>query len=217
MSDYTWIITRGDVGVVDSGVMGRIGPKGAGLTRFVKITEFGEHFRLLDADGETRYLGYIIGDYTGHEPLKEYGRGKECVAIEYECDGIWRPLKQPRRQHLRIQVNHPVSVRLPDGTFAEDIVHNVSLEGLQLRCPQSMAELLYASSTAIDENNRPRITLGLTFPILEGAPEVSVQCRVHYDRALGEDRFALGVKFEKFEASGHQHFVRFLQECMRTR
>jgi hypothetical protein len=219
MSDYTWIITGADVSVVDSGVVGQIGPKGAGLTSFVfvKITDFGEHFRLLNADGETRYLGYIIGDYTGNEPLEEYGRGKECVTIEYECDGIWTPLKQPKRQQLRIRVNYPVSVRLPDGTFAEDIVHNVSLGGLQLRCPRSIAELFYSSSTAIDENNRPRITLRITFPFPEGAPEVSVQCRVCYVKALGEDRYALGVKFEKFEADGHQHFERFIQDCMRPR
>ena len=154
MNDYTWIITRGDAGIVDSAVVGQIGPKGAGLPRFVKITEFGEHFRLLNADGETRYLGYIIGDYRGHEPLEDYGQGKDCVAIEYERDGVWTALKKPKRQHLRIQVNHPVSVRLPDGTFAEDIVHDVSLGGLQLRCPRSIAELFSPSSTAVDENNR---------------------------------------------------------------
>ena len=212
-----WIITEADVSVVESGIVGQIGPKGDHEPRFVKITEFGEHFRLLNADGETRYLGYIVGDYTGHEPLEEYGRGKECVAIEYQCDGKWTALKQPRRQHLRIRVNHPVSVRLPDGTFAEDIVHNVSLDGLQLRCPRSIAELFYPSSTAIDENNRPGITLGITFPFPEGAPEVSVQCRLYYVRALEEDRFTLGLRFEKFEASGHQHFERFIQECMRPR
>jgi hypothetical protein len=217
VSEYTWIITRRDVNVVDSGVVGQIGPKGAGLTSFVKITEFGEHFRMLDADGETRYLGYIIGDYTGHEPLEDFGRGKKCVAIEYDCDGTWTALQHPKRQHLRIRVNQPVSVRLPDGTFAEDIIHNVSLGGLQLRCPQAILELFYLGSKAIDKDNRPRITLDLAFPFPEGTVEVSVQCRVYYKKALGEDRFALGVKFDKFEANGHQHFERFLQECMRPR
>jgi hypothetical protein len=217
VGDYTWIITPEDVSVVNSGVVGQIGPKGAGVTSFVKITEFGEHFRMLDAEGETRYLGYIVGDYTGHEPLQDYGRGKQCVGIEYQCDGRWGDLKLPRRQHLRIRVNRPVSVRLPDGTFAEDIVHNVSLGGLQLRCPRSIAELFYLGSTAIDKDNRPRITLELAFPFPEGTTEVSVQCKVYYKKALGKDRFALGVKFEKFEASGQQHFERFIEECLRPR
>ena len=217
MNDYMWIITEADVSVAETGIVGKIGPKGAGLTSFVKITEFGEHFRLLDVKGETRYMGYIIGEYTGHEPLKDYGRGKECVTIEYDCDGKWTVLKQPRRQLIRIQVNHPVSIRLPDGTFAEDIVHNVSLGGLQLRCPRSIAELFYLDSTAIDEKNRPKFTLGITFPFPEGTPEVSVQCRLHYVRALEEDRFILGVRFDKLEASGHQHFERFIQDCMRPR
>ena len=217
MSDYTWIITGADVSVINSGLVGQIGPKGASLSSFVKITEFGEHFRLLDADGETRYLGYIIGDYTGHEPLEDYGRGKECAAIEYDCDGTWTALEQPKRQHLRIRASRPVFVRLPDGTIAENIIHNVSLGGLQLRCSQSIVELLYPSSTAIDKNNRPQITLDLAFPFAEETPEVSVQCSVYYVRALEEDRFALGVKFERFEANGRQHFERFLDDCIRLR
>ncbi len=217
MSDYMWIITAADVSDVQSGVVGQIGPKGAGLTSFGKITEFGEHFRLLDSYGEMRYLGYIVGDYTGHEPLRDYGRKKDCIAIEYKCDEKWTTLEQPRRQHIRIRANRPVSIRLPDGTFAEDIVHNVSLGGLQLRCPQSIAELFYPGSKAIDNDNRPRITLDLGFPFPEGTVEVSVQCRVYYKKALAEDRFALGVKFDKFEPSGRQHFERFLQECLRPR
>ena len=220
MSDYTWVITRKDVSVVNSGVVGKIGPKGARETSFVKITEFGEHFRMLDAVGETRYLGYIIGDYTGHEPLEDYGRGKECVAIEYDCDGKWTALtalEQPKRQHIRIRVNRPVFVRLPDGRFAEDIVHNVSLGGLQLRCPQSTVEMFYSSSRPIDKNNRPQITLDLAFPFPGETLEISVQCRVYYKNAVGKDRFALGVKFDRFEANGRQHFVRFLQECLRPR
>ena len=217
MTDYMWIITEADVSVVESGMVGQIGPKGAGLTSFVKITEFGEHFRLLNADGETRYLGYIIGEYRGHEPLNEYGQGKECVAIEYQCDGEWAVLKQPRRQQIRIQVNHPVSIRLPDGTFADDIVRNVSLGGLQLRCTRSIAELFYLSSTAMDEKNRPRFTLGITFPFPEGTPEVVVQCRLHYVRALEEDRFILGVRFEELDTSGHQHFEQFILDCMQPR
>ena len=217
MPDYMWIITEANVSVVESGIVGNIGPKGASLSSFVKVTEFGEHFRLLNVDGETRYLGYIIGEYMGHEPLNEYGQGKECVAIEYQSSGEWRVLKQPRRQQIRIEVNHPVSIRLPDGTFADDIVRNISLGGLQLRCTRSIAELFYLSSTAMDEKNRPRFTLGVTFPFPEGIPEVVVECRLHYVRALEQDRFILGVRFEELDASGHQYFEQFILDCMQPR
>ncbi len=215
MSDYMWIITAADVSVVESGVVGQIGPKGAGPTSFVKITEFGEHFRLLDSYGEMRYLGYIVGDYTGHEPLRDYGRKKDCIAIEYKCDEKWTALEQPRRQHIRIRANRPVSIRLPDGTFAENIVHNVSLGGLQLRCPRSIAEQFYPLSTSIDEDNGPMFALGIIFPFPEETPEVSVQCRLYYVKVLEDERFVLGVKFEKLEESGYQHFERFIQDCVR--
>jgi hypothetical protein len=87
---YTWIVTRDALLGDSSDAIGKLGPSGvAGRARFDIVILNGEHFRLLDEAGEVRYIGYILGEYGGPEPLEDYGRKHGCVAVEYERDGKW--------------------------------------------------------------------------------------------------------------------------------
>ena len=93
MSKYTWVVTRDTVLGDSSDAVGRIGPPGArDRVRFDTVIIHGEHFRMLDAFGEVRFVGYILGEYTGREPLDDYGRENDCVSIEYESEGKWVPV-----------------------------------------------------------------------------------------------------------------------------
>jgi len=95
VSKYTWIVSQGAIVGDSSGMVGMVGPKGAkNRTRFDIVIQSGPHFRLLNADGEMRYSGYILGEYSGFEPFDEYGRDKGCAAIEYERDGVWVRLER---------------------------------------------------------------------------------------------------------------------------
>ena len=40
-------------------------------------------------EGESPISGYIVGKYTGLEPLEDYGRALGCTTIEYERGGVW--------------------------------------------------------------------------------------------------------------------------------
>jgi len=90
MADYTWVVTRDTLLGDSSDAIGRIGPKGAkNRVRFDTVIIDGEHFRLLDDEGRVRFVGYILGEYGGREPLEDYGRDNGCARIEYERDGEW--------------------------------------------------------------------------------------------------------------------------------
>ena len=89
-SPYTWIVTRDAILGDTSDAVGKIGPRGArNRERFDKIIIHGDHFRLLNESGEVQFTGYILGDYTGSEPLRDYGVKNGCTRIEYERDGEW--------------------------------------------------------------------------------------------------------------------------------
>ncbi len=89
-SKYTWIVSQGAIVGDSSGMVGMVGPKGAkNHARFDRVIQSGRHFRMLHPDGQMRYSGYILGEFTGFEPLDEYGAEKGCVAIEYERGGEW--------------------------------------------------------------------------------------------------------------------------------
>lgn len=90
MSNYTWVVTRDSVLGDSSDAVGHIGPRGAqGRMRFDMVIIHGRHFRLRDAAGQVRYVGYIHGEYGGREPLEDYGLEHGCTTIEYERNGAW--------------------------------------------------------------------------------------------------------------------------------
>jgi hypothetical protein len=90
VTKYTWIVTRDTVLGDSSDAIGRIGPPGAtGRARFDQVIVHGEHFRLVNGKGEPQFVGYILGEYEGGEPLVDYGESADCVAIEYEVRGSW--------------------------------------------------------------------------------------------------------------------------------
>lgn len=98
MSGYTWIVTRDSILGESSEAVGKIGPSGAGnRAAFDTVIIHGEHFRMLNAAGETQFSGYILGEYAGSEPLDDYGAENGCTRIEYEQDGKWVSVEEFRR------------------------------------------------------------------------------------------------------------------------
>lgn len=69
MTKYAWVIT---VDHIETDAVGTIGPGGATMD-VDAIKKAGAHFRMYDADGELYYQGYICGDYSGFEPLDDFG------------------------------------------------------------------------------------------------------------------------------------------------
>ncbi len=92
---YTWIVTRDTILGDVSEAVGKIGPSGSSnRAPFDSVIIHGEHFRMLDDDGEAQFSGYILGNYRGSEPLDDYGSGNGCSMIEFEQDGEWVSLEE---------------------------------------------------------------------------------------------------------------------------
>ncbi|MCP5150310.1 MAG: hypothetical protein H6983_09840 [Ectothiorhodospiraceae bacterium] len=92
---YAWIIT-GDVESGDTSAhVGKIGP--AGAARQFKVSQIiseGAHFRLRNRAGKITYIGCIVGEYAGVEPLVDFGVDRGCLKIEYQrAPGRWELLR----------------------------------------------------------------------------------------------------------------------------
>jgi len=64
---YRWVITKDHIG--DGSDVGVEGPRG--LNRNLRANR--AHFVIKDDDGETYYEGDIYGEYSGFEPLDDFG------------------------------------------------------------------------------------------------------------------------------------------------
>lgn len=87
---YAWMITKDRRCSDTSSTIAKRGPAGAQkLFPIPSILNKGESFRLKTRDGEVRYLGSVIGDYQGVEPLVDFGLRHGCYVIEYQRNGEW--------------------------------------------------------------------------------------------------------------------------------
>ena len=93
MPRYVWTITKDHLFEPGDKCLGRdeagvTGPRGAAGP----ISE-GSAFRMFDDDGSLYYEGVIAGDFTGFEPLDDFGTPNAgCTAIKYLRNGEWEVL-----------------------------------------------------------------------------------------------------------------------------
>jgi hypothetical protein len=80
MSKYAWLITEdhtaapGSKPNTNSNAAGIEGPRGAPAALCAKLAAGeGDEFEMYDDDDQLYYTGRIIGEYTGLEPLDDYG------------------------------------------------------------------------------------------------------------------------------------------------
>ena len=82
---YTWFLF-GDLAVGNTGArVWQSGPdKEEPRAPLHVLMNEGSKFHLLDAHGDVRFEGYIVGDFGGSEPLEDYGHAHGCVAIQWD-------------------------------------------------------------------------------------------------------------------------------------
>lgn len=90
---YQWLITDDLVPDNKFSRVGCMGPRNARLTEeAIRADESAKIFRMLDDDGEVYYMGKIVGDYDGFEPLDDLGMPDAgCTEIQYwdKNMGMW--------------------------------------------------------------------------------------------------------------------------------
>ena len=67
---------------------------GAHSELFLMKPETRTYFKMYDGDGELYYSGYIVGDFSGFEPLDEFGMPNAgCTDIKLkDDDGVYQTL-----------------------------------------------------------------------------------------------------------------------------
>lgn len=83
---YGWIITFDNFGRGKTySVKGTVGPGAISPEHEIALkVEKGEAFRMFDDDNNLCFIGKIIGDYSGFEPLDDFGTPNSgCTGIQY--------------------------------------------------------------------------------------------------------------------------------------
>jgi hypothetical protein len=125
--------------------------------------------------------------------------------------------RSEKRRYPRFGFDRRTLLRLPDGNIIQATAHNISLNGIQIRCDSTRAYLLHSSERDTGRYNRQEIDVRIALPLSEGLVEFGANCQPVYQKVLEQKLSAFGLRFATFENNSVQILNRFVQILSRQR
>lgn len=123
-----------------------------------------------------------------------------------ETQTMFRPVHKDRRALPRVTLQVPGKVILPGGDVVNVMIHDLSRDGLQIRCGKKAAHAINPDGKAIKEGSEARIIQVLFYvPVDSGKGRVKAKGKLMYFSLIAPDIVALGVKFKSISSGGVEH------------
>jgi len=123
-----------------------------------------------------------------------------------ETQTMFRPVHKDRRALPRVTLQVPGKVILPGGDVVNVMIHDLSRDGLQIRCGKKAAHAINPDGKAIKEGSDARIVQVLFYvPVDSGKGRVKAKGKLMYFSLIAPDIVALGVKFKSISSGGVEH------------
>ena len=124
-----------------------------------------------------------------------------------------------RRSYPRLNLLVPVKVQYENGKYAKAELHDISPDGLQIRCDQETANKIHPAQTRILKNAQPSIVVGFSLPQTDVNTEIIVKCAICYFALLTTDtsnEVAFGLQFKQFSGDCRQQIKKFFLSEMES-
>lgn len=121
---------------------------------------------------------------------------------------------EEKRDYPRVSVNTLAEIHKKDEYDLNAILHNISPDGVQLRCNRKTAHTIHPSGKFITDKTAPEVTLTFSLPIDGKEKNVIVQSKIYYFSIIATDMVAFGVKFKKFEKFTERHVDDFIMKSV---
>jgi len=123
-----------------------------------------------------------------------------------ETQTMFRPVHKDRRSLPRVTLRCPGKVILPGGDVVNVMIHDLSRDGLQLRCGKKAAHAINPDGKAIkDGASPPEIQVLFYVPLDSGKGRVKAKGKLMYFSLIAPDIVALGLKFKSISSGGVEH------------
>ena len=123
-----------------------------------------------------------------------------------ETQTMFRPVQEDRRTLPRVTLGCPGKVMLCGGDVVNVIVHDLSRDGLQIRCSKKAALAINPEGKAIKDGSTPREVQVLFYvPVDSGKGRVKTKGRLMYFALIAPDLVAMGIKFKSISSGGVEH------------
>ena len=121
---------------------------------------------------------------------------------------------EEKREYPRINVNTLAIIEKKDEYEAHAILHDISPDGVQLRCNRKNAHIIHPSGKFISEKTAPEVILKFSLAIDEKEKDVIARVKLYYFSIIEMDAVAFGAKFIQFEKFTGRHVEDFIMKSV---
>ncbi|GMQ95923.1 MAG: hypothetical protein BMS9Abin14_399 [Gammaproteobacteria bacterium] len=123
-----------------------------------------------------------------------------------ETQTMFRPVHKDRRALPRVTLGCPGKVVLAGGDVVNVMIHDLSRDGLQIRCGKKAAHAINPNGKAVKEGAAPaEIQVLFYVPVDSGKGRVKAKGTLMYFSLIAPDIVALGLKFKSISSGGVEH------------
>ena len=131
---------------------------------------------------------------------------------------LYEGLVEDRRRYPRIELERPGHVRLASGETVDVTVHDLSPDGLQIRCTRAVALALHPSGRTIPAGIRgPDVHLVFDMPLPSGPVPLKMVGSIVHFALLGPQVVAIGLEFRHMSPASVQHVKQFIYASLEPR
>lgn len=121
---------------------------------------------------------------------------------------------EEKRDYPRVDVNKLAVVHKKDEYDVNVILHDISPDGVQLRCDRKTAYIIHPDGKFITNKTAPEVILKFALPIDDKEKDVIVQVKIYYFTIIATDVVAFGAKFKKFEKFTQRHVDDYIAQSI---
>jgi len=123
-----------------------------------------------------------------------------------ETQTMFKPTHKDRRALPRVTLGCPGKVILPGGDVVNVMIHDLSRDGLQIRCGKAAALAINPEGKAVKDGDT-KVELQVLFyvPLESGKGRVKAKGKLMYFSLIAPDIMALGLKFKSISSGGVEH------------
>jgi hypothetical protein len=123
-----------------------------------------------------------------------------------ETQTMFKPTHKDRRALPRVTLGCPGKVILPGGDVVNVMIHDLSRDGLQIRCGKAAALAINPEGKAVkDGDTKLEIQVLFYVPLDPGKGRVKAKGKLMYFSLIAPDIMALGLKFKSISSGGVEH------------
>ncbi|MFQ5659643.1 MAG: PilZ domain-containing protein [Gammaproteobacteria bacterium] len=124
---------------------------------------------------------------------------------------------EERRKYPRLRCHIPIKVQYKEKKFIHARIHDLSPDGLQIRCDPKTAALLHPGNKLMEKGKGPSVIVAFTLPGRKASRKIVVRCQLYYFALLAEKQIrvaAFGLRFRKFKGECDKFVGQFIIDEM---